>query len=189
MTRADRNFWDHVSKSHEHGCWTWTGPTIKKGYGRWGRVLAHRFSWSLANGPIPDGKWVLHHCDNPPCVNPAHLYIGTVVENVRDMVARGRNHVPELKTHCDKGHKLTGDNLRIFGVDQRRTCRECDNDRSATRQRESRRARGLRKTQLSDHEKTRICELRRGGMVHRGIAVSVGRCLSSVQAVLKEAGL
>ena len=182
-------FWNLVVKTHEHGCWVWQGKRNKGGYGYWGKVLAHRHSWMLANGPIPDGMWILHHCDNRPCVNPAHLYPGTVVENVRDMVSRGRNYVPALKTHCDRGHELSGDNLRLVGVDQRRICRTCDNDRSATRQREDRRARGLRKTRLSDQDKARICELRRDGLAHRRIAVSVGRCLASVQIVLKEAGL
>jgi hypothetical protein len=50
----------------------------------------HRFAWELAYGPIPDGLWVLHHCDNPPCVNIDHLYLGTVKDNTADMMRRGR---------------------------------------------------------------------------------------------------
>lgn len=139
--RFSRDFWDSVLKSHEHGCWTWTGPKIKRtGHGTWGKVLAHRHSWALANGPIPDGMWVLHHCDNPPCVNPRHLYLGTVIENVRDAIARGRFYVPPRKTHCAQGHALEGDNLRIVNTKQgeRRVCRTCDNTRSRELQRKRR---------------------------------------------------
>ncbi|MFA5943197.1 MAG: HNH endonuclease signature motif containing protein [Candidatus Thermoplasmatota archaeon] len=57
-------------------------------------VKVHRLSWELANGPIPPGLNALHHCDNPPCVNPAHLFLGTQAENVRDMEAKGRAYHP-----------------------------------------------------------------------------------------------
>lgn len=135
--RFSRTFWDFVEKTHEHGCWTWQGSRDRKGYGRWSRVLTHRHSWSLANGPIPDGLWVLHHCDNPPCVNPRHLYLGTVVENVRDSVARGRNYIPPLSDQCPKGHALEGENLRLVNATTgiKRFCRICDNARSRDRQR------------------------------------------------------
>lgn len=95
-------FWSHVKKdgpipSHcpELGpCWIWTGGTNADGYGRIGRagtkILAHRFSWELHNGPVPDGFHVLHHCDNPPCPNPAHLFLGTDADNVHDMLSKGR---------------------------------------------------------------------------------------------------
>lgn len=76
------------------GCWTWTGST-RNGYGRasyhdvsW---QAHRLSWFLHNGPIPEGMFVLHHCDNPPCVRPDHLYLGDHAQNMRDRTARGRS--------------------------------------------------------------------------------------------------
>lgn len=89
-------FWEKVEQGP--GCWEWmAGRDSATGYGRIriGRAgskhqLAHRVSWELANGPIPDGLWVLHHCDNPPCVNPAHLYLGTTIDNNRDRDARGR---------------------------------------------------------------------------------------------------
>ena len=131
--RFSRDFWDFVDKSGD--CWVWTGPTNRKGYGWWSgngtRGLAHRLSLSM-HDPLPsEALMACHHCDNPPCVNPAHLYWGTARDNADDMVerSRGRN-ANSLKTHCKNGHELIGDNLRVVGKDQRRQCRICDNERS-----------------------------------------------------------
>src|SRR5687767_4720826 len=85
-------FWEKVRKTD--GCWLWTASRNAKGYGQimYQRrpIHAHRVSWQLANGPIPDGLCVLHRCDNPQCVNPGHLFLGTIVDNNRDMFAKGR---------------------------------------------------------------------------------------------------
>lgn len=186
--RFQRNFWDFVVKTHERGCWTWTTPRRQQGYGMWGRTLAHRYSWALANGPIPEGLWVLHHCDNPPCVNPTHLYLGTVVENVQDMVARGRHYVPDLKTHCSQGHALEGENLRIVGVRRVRLCRTCDNDRSAAKQRDLRRARGALSNHLTENDRMLIDQLRSDGASQRNIARVTGRALTTVQRALAASG-
>lgn len=103
---ADR-FWEKVDRNGpvpphrpELGaCWVWTRATNGGGYGKIGSgaggeaertLLAPRVSWDLANGPIPDGLWVLHHCDNPPCVRPDHLFLGTAKDNTRDMIGKGR---------------------------------------------------------------------------------------------------
>lgn len=103
-TQQDR-FWGKVNKTSENKCWEWTGytlpPFIKsftdsdKGYGRFWFLnkfwLAHRVSWFIKNGEIPDGLCVLHTCDNPPCVNPNHLFLGTKKDNSEDMITKGRN--------------------------------------------------------------------------------------------------
>jgi HNH endonuclease len=92
-------FWEKVEKAD--GCWSWLGSRGPKGYGQlWsgGTFLrAHRVSWMLHVGPIPDGMWVLHHCDNPPCVRPGHLYLGTARENSADRERR--------KRHAHKVHR------------------------------------------------------------------------------------
>ncbi len=92
-------FWAKVVKA-EGGCWLWTGST-KGGYGvvtfgRRKRIPAHRVSWELTRGPIPDGLCVLHNCpggDNPRCVNPDHLFVGTRGDNNADREAKGRGKV------------------------------------------------------------------------------------------------
>lgn len=72
-------------------CDEWPGFRNRKGYGQAGRhTLVHRAAWEAVHGPIPDGVCVLHRCDNPPCVSPAHLFLGTKAENNRDMHAKGR---------------------------------------------------------------------------------------------------
>jgi hypothetical protein len=94
----EERFWRFVEKTDE--CWVWTGQKIR-GYGRLSvgakeekSVGAHRFSWELHNKQkIPDGKFVMHSCDNPSCVNPDHLSIGSPKENYDDMVLKGRRKV------------------------------------------------------------------------------------------------
>lgn len=85
-------FWRHVDTSGE--CWMWTGGRSRKGYGELsiGRrnLQTHRFAWELMHGAIPPGKQVLHDCDTPACVNPAHLRLGTNADNMADRNAKGR---------------------------------------------------------------------------------------------------
>ncbi len=94
-------FWNQVEKGNHNGCWVWIGALDTLGYGhltiKRKLRLAHRVSWELANGSIPDGLHVLHHCDNPPCVNPSHLFLGTHLDNMRDMIAKGRSNFNHSK--------------------------------------------------------------------------------------------
>lgn len=89
--------WRQVERGDEGECWEWQGSTNEHGYGRvkvGGRPgpvqLAHRVAWELINGAIPDGLCILHACDNPPCCNPSHLFLGTKADNTADMIAKGR---------------------------------------------------------------------------------------------------
>jgi len=91
-------FWGFVTKKSETQCWEWEGQKLSNGYGRislgakeLGAEGAHRVSWKLANNKeIPQGWYVMHKCDNPSCVNPNHLTIGTAKENTQDMIRKGR---------------------------------------------------------------------------------------------------
>jgi len=91
------NFWNKVKKTNS--CWEWQGARqIQKGK-KWHGLLtfnkqgwlAHRFSWTIHNGPIPTGQYICHTCDNPACVNPDHLFLGSQADNMRDMNSKGRH--------------------------------------------------------------------------------------------------
>lgn len=91
-------FWAKVDRRGEHDCWPWMGGKSNRGYGGFNRggvsVKAHRFAYELATGTAPGRMFVCHRCDNPPCCNPAHLFLGTCADNVADMVAKGRHVRP-----------------------------------------------------------------------------------------------
>lgn len=110
-TKDIERFWTRVSKSDDFdSCWEWTGTKDKDGYGKLsiggrkvngGKIYtAHRLSWMLNYGVIPNGLWVLHRCDNPCCCNPKHLFLGTVKDNVDDMRAKGRQY--DLESNVGK---------------------------------------------------------------------------------------
>lgn len=93
-TPYEARFWSKVHRQ-PNGCWEWTASRLPRGYGRFSlggkQVGAHRVSWELHHGAIPSGLAVLHRCDNPPCVRPDHLFLGTLVDNIRDMIRKGRD--------------------------------------------------------------------------------------------------
>lgn len=100
-------FWRHVSKTRR--CWNWTARKLK-GYGFISgfdgkkpiKILAHRLSWVIHKGAIPDGQCVMHKCDNPSCVRPSHLFLGTQLQNLQDMDAKGRRRVGIGERHASQ---------------------------------------------------------------------------------------
>lgn len=132
------DFYKHT-KVTDTGCWVWQGKTQKFGYGiLWHpmfpkETLAHRVSYLLNTKTIfrlPSTLCVLHRCDNPPCVNPDHLFIGTRKDNNEDRHKKGRDVVMwEKQTHCNKGHELKDRNA-IQKKNGTKQCRICTNIRS-----------------------------------------------------------
>jgi len=117
-------FWAKVNRGP--GCWLWTASTRSR-YGQfwfndWVQA-AHRVAWQLACGPIKEGLYVCHHCDNPGCVRPSHLFLGTQADNIQDAASKGWMR-EQKKTHCPQGHPYAGANLIVRGNGDRR-CRVC----------------------------------------------------------------
>lgn len=131
-----KRFSEKYKVDESTGCWVWNACKDTKGYGlfqmgqrptgSYKASAAHRVSWQIHKGEIPKGMNVLHKCDNPPCVNPDHLFLGTQQDNTNDMIKKGRgiaNRRLEI-THCKKGHPLYGDNIRK-SMKNGRVCRIC----------------------------------------------------------------
>lgn len=134
-------FWKHVDIKGEDDCWEWSGQRRKpkgSGWGNYGcfnyksvEYKAHRVAYEIVNGEIPEGMFVCHKCDNPPCVNPKHLFLGTNEDNMKDMASKGRtgvklgsnhpNHklvekdVPEIRKLLSQGFKISAI-AEIYGV-------------------------------------------------------------------------
>lgn len=128
---VEKRFMEKVVENEDTGCHEWKGAT--RGSSNYGAIkiggkphYAHRVAWELANGPIPEGKYVLHTCDNPNCVNPEHLEVGTQRKNMRDMHKRFRAafRVRHCKRYCSKGHLRT-----IQTVGPKGECKTCAAER------------------------------------------------------------
>lgn len=124
-------FWTKVQKSD--ACWEWTGAVTRAGYGHFAwyendqhrQGGAHRYSWMLAFGHIPEAMLVCHRCDNRRCVRPEHLFLGTFTDNEHDKIAKGRKRNQNTgKTHCVRGHEFTAENT-IPHIRGGRMCRAC----------------------------------------------------------------
>ena len=129
-------FWDKVSRAGPEECWPWTGTLGgSNGYGAFWldghQVPAHRYSLALSGIEIPPGMIVMHSCDNPPCVNPAHLSVGTNADNTADMFAKGRQGT-RPQTHCNRGHEFTPENTKIEASGSQR-CRTCQREYQRSR--------------------------------------------------------
>jgi hypothetical protein len=110
----EKRFWLQVEKTP--GCWLWVGNLGIGGYGRivvnGVKVKAHRYSWEIHNGPVPDGLFVCHSCDRPGCVRPDHLFLGTNADNRRDSVEKGRHAVGYRMGEDCHFAKLSADDAR-----------------------------------------------------------------------------
>lgn len=114
----------HIKINPKTGCWEWQGACSSGGYGSIARhrktMKTHRLSYELYKGPIPEGLYVLHTCDNPKCCNPEHLYAGTQLENMTDMDRKGRRNPPKGDRNAMKSNPFKGErngNSKLKGAD------------------------------------------------------------------------
>lgn len=133
-TAAERNrFQSYIDKRGDDECWPWLGRAIQTGRGyfqsRGRRMIAPRVAYAMAFGSFDFRLVIMHSCDDPNCVNPAHLRAGTRRENIADRDEKQRNRLSQ--THCVNGHEFTQSNTRFYGPRLTwRMCRACARERS-----------------------------------------------------------
>jgi hypothetical protein len=141
---AHTRFQNYIKINPETNCWEFMGNRDKDGYGKirignGKRIRTHRLAVLLSGIEIPKGMFVCHRCDNPPCVNLQHLYVGTNQDNQKENFDKGRHNVDhgningnKTKTHCKWGHEFTVENTRIIyknGEKHGRGCKQCAKNR------------------------------------------------------------
>jgi len=139
LSTIDR-FMQHVIPEPNSGCWLWIGAEKHNGYGVFNKgndcaVRAHRWSYEHFKGPIQPGLVVCHSCDVRCCVNPNHLWVGTIKDNQQDMSKKGRfKSRYKDQTHCKWGHPFSGPNLKIISIKGKpsRQCVTCVKNRTKT---------------------------------------------------------
>jgi len=160
-TEYTKQFWSYTNKSKN--CWSWLRACRPDGYGIASvgtnkSKPAHRVSWQLSYGPIPSGLCVLHSCDNPRCVRPDHLFLGTKADNNKDRDNKGRgNFIVGAKAsankrrnlkYCKYGHKFTQSNTNWFLSSAGYWCRQCCTCQTRRSREAKRRCRSLQKTKI-----------------------------------------
>ena len=133
------NFMKRIKINDSNNCWEWIAHKSYQGYGRFkgakstGNILTHRISWVFHKGELSEKDCVLHKCDNPSCVNPDHLFVGSKADNNKDRALKKRSGLRwKNKEYCKRNHLLSPENIKIR-KNGSRTCRLCDNYKSLQR--------------------------------------------------------